>query len=217
MSIIHISLPKNDSSNNTSSDRKRLVGSYNGNFRLPRLMQFVNLRELVIVNLRFQVCDSEVFKRGSRVRRLRLNSNHLARLSKSCFKHLDKLIELNLNHNLLDELESALFSSLLSLRSLSIAHNRLADLAAHQFTNLTQLSYLNLVGNYFKTINLQLLEPMQSTLRQLMLSKNLLKSFVYVQQALLSTNSSIQARPSTSRTHRNAGTRESNVGEREGE
>lgn len=193
--IIHISLPESLTSSNLENtvkvDRKRPASSSTSTFRLPRLMQFVNLRELVIVNLHFQVCDSEVFKRGSRVRRLKLNLNQLKRLSKSCFRYLDKLIELNLDRNNLDELESALFSSLLSLKSLSVAHNQLTDLAAHQFANLTQLSYLNLVGNSFKTINLQLLEPMQSSLRQLILSKNLLKSFVYIQQA---SNSSSQLR-----------------------
>lgn len=148
-------------------------------FRMPRLNQFNQLREIVIINLKFQVCDTEVFKRGQKLRRFQLNHNKLSRLSKSCFKHLDKLLELNLDYNQLNELESALFISLHNLKSLSIAYNQLTTLAAHQFANLTQLVSLNLIGNYFKTINLHLLDPMKDSLRMLLLSRNEIKSFVY--------------------------------------
>lgn len=158
-------------------------------FRMPRLTQFNELREILIVNLRFQVCDTEVFKRGQKLRRLQLNHNKLSRLSKACFKHLDKLLELNLDHNELRELESALFNGLRNLKSLSIAHNGLADLAAHQFANLTSLVTLNLVGNSFKSINLHLLEPMRDTLTLLLLSKNQIRSFLYAPN---STHSQLQ-------------------------
>lgn len=184
--IIHISLPPEESSNNntvTSSSNNNNNNHSNQQavtpFRMPRLVQFNILREIVIVNLKFEVCDSEVFKRGQKLRRFQLNHNKLSRISKACLRYLEKLIELNLDHNELQKLESALFSSLLSLKTLSIAHNQLSELAAHQFANLTQLTTLNLVGNSFKHINLHLFEPMQKSLRMLILSKNHIKSFVH--------------------------------------
>ena len=194
--IIHISLPQTsiESSRKNSSSQEATGGQVNElakaqssqfplaeqpfkAFRMPRLVEFNSIREISFVNLRFEVCDSEVFKRGQKLRRFRLNFNQLNRISKACFKHLDKLIELNLDFNKLNELESALFNSLLNLRSLSIAYNQLSELAAHQFANLTKLISLNLVGNSFKTINLHLFEPMQNSLRLLVLAKNQIKSF----------------------------------------
>lgn len=181
--IIHISLPAPSNSNfvpaANGDERDEQSEPLAQSFRMPRLVQFSILREIVIINLKFEVCDSEVFKRGQKLRRLQLNRNHLSRISKACLRHLEKLLELNLDYNELEELESALFNSLLNLRSLSIAHNKLSELAAHQFANLTQLVSLNLVGNNFKTINLHLLEPMQASLRLLVLADNQIKSFVY--------------------------------------
>lgn len=179
--IIHISLPQESAgiSGASATFSNRGDQSQAKSFRMPRLVQFNILREIVIINLKFEVCDSEVFKRGQRLRRFQLNYNQLNRISKACLRHLEKLIELNLDNNKLEELESALFSNLISLKSLSIAHNQLSELAAHQFANLTNLVSLNLVGNSFKTINLHLFEPMQNSLRLLLLAKNQIKSFVH--------------------------------------
>lgn len=181
--IIHISLPRD--AEQAQIQRPQLADSSTTSFRMPRMIQFNQLREIVIINLKFEVCDSEVFKRGQRLRRLQLNFNHLNRVSKACFKHLDRLIDLNLDRNQLEELESALFNPLLNLRSLSIAHNRLTDLAAHQFANLTHLVSLNLVGNAFKEINLHLLEPMRLSLRMLLLSENEIKNFSHTQSLFM--------------------------------
>jgi len=148
-------------------------------FRMPRLAQFILLREISIANLKFEICDSEVFRKGQKLRRIKWNHNRLKQVSKNCFKHLDQLIELNLDYNLLKELESALFSQLLQLKWLSIAHNRLTELAAHQFANLTSLISLNLAGNYFQMINLHLFEPMQNSLQQLNLAQNQIKLFIH--------------------------------------
>lgn len=186
--IIHISLPISDLKKTTlqnvdtfsaKTNNDQIIKNNLQSFRMPRLVQFNILKEIIIINLRFEVCDSEVFKRGQSLRRFKLNYNQLTRISKACLKHLEKLVELNLDHNNLEELESALFSSLLSLKSLSIAHNKLSELAAHQFVNLTNLISLNLVGNSFKTINLHLFEPMQNNLRLLLLAKNEIKLFLY--------------------------------------
>lgn len=186
--IIHISLPISDLKTTSlqnvdtfsaKTNNEQRIRNNLQSFRMPRLVQFNNLKEIIIINLRFEVCDSEVFKRGQSLRRFKLNYNKLMRISKACLKHLEKLVELNLDYNNLEELESALFSSLLSLKSLSIAHNKLSELAAHQFVNLTNLISLNLVGNSFKTINLHLFEPMQNNLRLLLLAKNEIKLFVY--------------------------------------
>lgn len=186
--IIHISLPKSD-------DRNRQDGiagdGDSSSFRMPRMIQFTQLREIVIINLKFQVCDTEVFKKGQKLRRLQLNHNQLNRLSKACFKNLDRLIDLNLDYNELEELESALFSALTNLRSLSIAQNKLTDLAAHQFANLTHLISLNLVGNNFKEINLHLLEPMRSSLMMLLLSNNKIKTFTYTQSIITSISKTL--------------------------
>lgn len=191
--IIHISLPISDNGNNDiksvasqdgdstslAKNEQNKIQKSSQSFRMPRLVQFNILKEIIIINLRFEVCDSEVFKRGQSLRRFKLNYNRLKRISKACLRHLEKLIELNLDHNDLGELESALFSSLLNLKSLSIAHNKLSELAAHQFVNLTNLVSLNLVGNSFKTIDLHLFEPMQDSLKLLLLAKNQINSFVY--------------------------------------
>lgn len=175
--IIHISLPTNGSVTEDYSNEQPV--DLSRQFRMPRLVQFNALREIVIVHLRFEICDSEVFKKGQNLRRIQWNHNHLGIISKACLKHLDKLVDLDLSFNRLEELESALFSSLINLRSLTIAHNQLSELAAHQFANLTKLTSLNLVGNKFKSINLHLFEPMQSSLRLLLLSNNQIKSFVH--------------------------------------
>lgn len=150
------------------------------NFRLPKLGQFKVLKELVIEGFKFEVCDSEIFKKGQKLIRLRLNNNNLSRISRSCFRHLTKLSDLNLDYNKLVALESTLFSNSIQLKRLSMAYNELTDLEAHQFSNLTKLTHLNLVGNKLTQINLQLFEPMQDSLRILLLSKNQIKSFSYV-------------------------------------
>lgn len=198
--IIHISLPSNGSL--AGSDANEQFVEVTRQFRMPRLVQFTLLREIVIVNLRFEICDSEVFKKGQNLRRVQWNHNHLRIITKACLKYLDKLIELDLSFNRLEELESAIFSSLVNLRSLRLAHNQLSDLAAHQFANLTRLTSLNLVANQFKSINLHLFEPMQTSLRLLLLSNNQIKSFVHTTPSLMSiaTNTPVVSSPVNNRT-----------------